>query len=350
MKNSSEPLKKTINRKNKRLLIDLMGLFARRRKRVSHFEGPLGSVLILAQEKLGDCLLLTPLLRQLRDRYPDLVIHVACFSATSSDFFRQEPVVNQVFRVKTDLWGFFRHGRRFSYDLLFNTKDHPSFNFMLQSLLVKARIKVGIAHPNHQRYFDYEISGDFYRHMLSKYLDFLQFLGHSLQPADLKPALPPVPVSPAVQTFASQLPASTVILNLSAGSPDREWTESQWGALICRLNSPLVLLAVGEQMAVRSRLEKRFSQILPCPDTKSLQEAAAILEKGRLLVSPDTSMIHLAAGAGIPVVGLYQKGDLHLARFSPWQVTCRIVQSSTLRVADIDPDLVWQAVKELCPD
>lgn len=350
MKNNSEPLKKTINRKNKRLLIDLMGLFARRRKAVTQFEGPLNSVLILAQEKLGDCLLLTPLLRRLRLRHPDLVIHVACFSATSWSFFLQEPSVNQVFRVKTDLWGFFKHGRRFSYDLLFNTKDHPSFNFMLQSLLVKARVKVGIAHPNHQRYFDYEIGGEFYRHVLSKYLDFLQFLGHHLKPADLKPALPPATISQTVQSFASQLPANTLIFNLSAGSPDREWTESQWGELICRIKQPLVLLAVGEQMAVRTRLEKRFSQIRPCPETHSLQEAAAILEKGRLLVSPDTSMIHLAAGAGVPVVGLYQKGDLHLARFSPWQVTCRIVQSSTHRVADINPDLVWQAVKELCPD
>ena len=41
----------------------------------------------------------------------------------------------------------------------------------------------------------------------------------------------------------------------------------------------------------------------------SLEELAALLRRARLLVCPDTGVLHVGAAVGVPVVGLYGSGD-----------------------------------------
>ncbi len=55
----------------------------------------------------------------------------------------------------------------------------------------------------------------------------------------------------------------------------------------------------------------------------SLTECVALLSKCDMLLSLDTSMVHMGAAAGIPVLGLYGSGKP--ATWRPWGKDCHYI-------------------------
>lgn len=348
MKKEKQDIKKDISRKNKRWLIRLLGWITGPLPEKPKPEGEISSVMILAQEKLGDCILLTPTIRLLKTHMPDLEISLVCFSRISAGFFEQDPNISAVYRVKENIRKYYRFGWNKQVDVLFNTKDHPSFNFMIQTLFIKARFKVGIYHDYHPNYFNFLFHVDFYSHVIEKNALIARYLGISYSEKELKPYLPPAEIRPEIKELAVTLSGKKVIgLNLSAGNPDREWTVENWKNLISLMGKEVIVFAVGDRIEDKKTLEAFSARVIPSPDTKSIFEAGELISKLDLLITPDTSQIHVASCFGIPVCGLFQAGNLHSGRFYPYGIPYRTVQSDSYRVADIKPDAVWVAVKEL---
>ena len=76
---------------------------ARKRSGKESFDGPLRSVAILPQEKLGDCVLLTPLIRKLKQARPELKIHLIAFSRASAAFLENDPDVTAVHQAQRNI-------------------------------------------------------------------------------------------------------------------------------------------------------------------------------------------------------------------------------------------------------
>lgn len=311
------------------------------------FDGELRSVVILAQEKIGDAILLTPLFKMLRRTLPRVKISVVVFSPIAS-FFERDPNVDVVYRVKENYLAYFRTILKQKFDLLFCPKDHPSFTFLYQSRLIPARHRVGIYHPYHEGYFHHQIRLDFHQHVIEKNCALLAYLGISYSPADCRPYLPEEEVSPAVRDFVSQISGKFVVgINLCAGEKDREWSLSRWEEFLRQMKQPTVVFSTPDRESDKRRLEESFPFVLKSPQTGSIYEAGQIIRHLKLLVSPDTSLIHVASCYDTPVVGLYRSFSIHLDRFYPYLVPNRIIVSPTHRIEDIPVEQVVQAVEEM---
>ena len=313
------------------------------------FFGPLNSIAILAQEKLGDCVLLTPLIRNLHKRYPDLEIHIIAFSQASAAFFKNDPAVTAIHLAKKNPLQYLKGVRSARFDLLFNTKDHPSTHFLLQSVLIPARFKVGHANPFHKGLYDRLIDMDFHSHMALKNCSLLTVLGIDASTEDCRPSLPAMPVSNEIQQLLRQLDGLRPIgVNISAGQPNRYWTEEKWKTLIGSFpDERFVVLSAPDDTDAKQRLEKSCPNVIATPPTRNLYEASRITGTLRLLVTPDTSMVHVASGAGVPIVGLYREAAQDISRFGPYAVPYKLIVSDTGRVSDIKPDAVATAMREL---
>jgi len=169
------------------------------------FSGPLRSIAILAQEKLGDCVLLTPLIRKLKQARPELEIHLIAFSRASAAFFENDPDVTAVHQAKRNIALYRREVLRRTFDVLFNTKDHPSTHFLLQSALIRARFKVGHNNEFHEGLFDRLLETDYHEHMVLKNCALLQLLGIPVTMEECRPRLAPTSVSAELQLFLRQL-------------------------------------------------------------------------------------------------------------------------------------------------
>jgi ADP-heptose:LPS heptosyltransferase len=314
------------------------------------FSGPLDSVAILAQEKLGDSVLLTPLLRNLRQAFPKLEIHIIAFSQASARFFTNDPDVTAVHLAKKEPLRYRKEVLSRKFDLLFNTKDHPSTHFLLQSALIPARFKVGHRNEFHEGLFDRLIDMEFHSHMLLKNCALLPLLGVHPSESQCRPSIPPMPVSNALKEFLAQVETSStpIGINISAGEPIRTWREEKWIALLgCFPQYRFVVLSGPEDFEQKLRIESRCSNVIPSPPTQNLYEAGLIVGALKLLVTPDTSLIHVASGAETPVVGLYREAPQDISRFGPFAIPCELVISTTGEVGSIESAYVAAAMKKL---
>ncbi|MCF8216975.1 MAG: lipopolysaccharide heptosyltransferase family protein [Chlorobium sp.] len=325
--------------------------FARQLQKMLHkpllmppYNGPLHSIAILAQEKYGDAILLTPLLRQLSIHFPKTEVHLITFSQATHDFFRNDRNIDALHFAKGNTIAYYRRILSRRFDLLFNTKDHPSTSFLLQSLIIRARRKAGIDCPYHRGIYDYLVDLDFHTQVALKNCALLALLGKPVKSDDCRPYIPEKPLSETVRTFLHSLPERHYIgINISAGGATRYWTEENWKRLSENFtDDKFVLFSAPGDHEQKERLERSCPNIIPSPATRNLYEVSMIAARLKLLITPDTAMVHVASCVNTPVIGLYGIAPQDQSRFMPFMVKHRIIVSSTAFVRDISPD---QAVK-----
>jgi ADP-heptose:LPS heptosyltransferase len=147
------------------------------------------------------------------------------------------------------------------------------------------------------------------------------------------------------------MPGDCAAVNISAGGPNREWGPDRYLAVCRNLKSMGLVPLVVSAPCHRERAEaigRELEGVLVPPSTPTILHLSAILKGVVLLVSPDTSVIHLAASMGIPVVGMYLPFDPALPKWYPWMVPNRVIMSSRHESLDpVSPEDVSTAVREI---
>ena len=97
-------------------------------------------------------------------------------------------------------------------------------------------------------------------------------------------------------------------------------------------------------------LRERNPRAVTLVDTRSIFEAAAVIQRVDLLVSLDTALVHVAAAVGTPVVGLYPRDLRNRRLYAPYGVPSQLLGSDCMTLDSIQPRQVYQAVGELLRD
>lgn len=329
-----------------RTLLLIIGFFSPVRIKVNPWSSP-KSILIFMQEKLGDAILTTPLLSILKKNFPEIEIHLVIFHK-ASNIFNDDPNVYQVHNFKKDKIGTARKLKKMKFDILFNTKDHPSFTFIALGRYLNARYKVGIDHYFHKNHYHHLASVDFLAHTIKKNCSILPIFNINPSEIELKPYVPPKKISQQAMQYAEQMPERKLIgINLSAGSKEKEWEVDEWRKFIEEVNEDFVVFAVGDQLGNKKILESEYECVIDSPDTQSINEAAAFVKKLKLLVTPSTGLLHVASCYDIGVVGLYRKDPSDHMRFAPFGVPFKKIIAKDHIVAKVTVSVVVEATQEL---
>jgi heptosyltransferase-3 len=316
------------------------------------FSGELNSVAILSGEKIGDSILLTPLLRNLRIYFPKLEIHLFCITHTSADFFKNDPNITEIHEVKKNIRHFASVILFRKFDLLFNTKDCLSTNFLLQTALLRSRFRVGHYHPYHEGVFNHLIQMDSNAKMALKHCSLLSVLSLKVSEEETRPYLPPGPVSKKMADFIENMVkhGNLIGINISAGNISRYWTEQKWSDLISTF--PLlqfIIFSAPDDRIIKQRLEGAHNNVTLSPATENIYEVGQIVRYLRLLVSPDTSLVHIASCCKTPVIALFPNAPTEYARFGPYLTEHELVISPSFNVSDIEVYEVVKAIQRLLP-
>lgn len=147
-----------------------------------------------------------------------------------------------------------------------------------------------------------------------------------------------------------------MLFNLSAGRPQREWSLPSWVQLGQRIGeefrgSRIILLSLPKDQGKAQAVQRGIGERARCaPALPTLLDAAALIDCMDMIVSPDTSIIHICSALQVPVVGLYTGNERNRRMFSPWQVPHRIVWSEHEEVRPIDSEEVYTALQALWSD
>ena len=299
--------------------IPLLNLLATFRPKRPLPEGPI-RIGVLCSPALGDTLLFSAVLLDLRAHYPEAHITHFCMkqnlAAAEIIFGADERLPIDLTNPKAAI-GLLRAE---SLDALFDFSSWQRLTAFF-ALLSGARFTAGFRSPGQIRGRGYDVAVLHRRdqHELENFRDVLRALAipatHEPAVSLPEPATPPLPGEDDL-----------VALHLWASgnrSHLREWPQTNWLALAAQIARPGTLFVVTGAPSDQPRmqpfvaaLQKQGLRATAYTSPDGFVSLAQVLRRARLLVSVNTGVMHLAAILGTPTLSL--NGPTAGHRWGPW--------------------------------
>lgn len=266
------------------------------------------NVLIIKPGAIGDLLHLTPVIRALRDKFPDARISVLVGNKATASLFRDNQRVYEtiIYDKKGEhkslsaflaLWRLLRRGR---YDLVINFQRSNLKAWFLASAAFPCRLLV------------YHKAKDRVVHAVANHLETLTPLGIATTDLELELFTSAEDDSFAETLLGDPAYAGKKIICLNPGASNRIkcWSTERFASLADRLIDELdakVLIVGGcdERDLADSICSGMKNTPLDMLGKMTLTQLGAVLKKCHVLVSGDTGPMHLATAVKTPVVALF---------------------------------------------
>lgn len=265
-------------------------------------------ILVAHHLLLGDTIMLAPLLKKLRERFPDAEVVLTCRPAFAALFDPQPYGVRVVPFDPRQAGTFWDLYRLRGFDVALLPADNR-FSWLARALDSRWIVAFEGDRPAYKNWLVDE---------------FRRFPDHAMALGDLiaeclvdGPAPQPYAPSewPAPKSGEFALPAAPYcVLHVGASTPLRHWEPEKWRELISRLQAssvnPVISAGPGEEQLVSQIDPER--RLPAYPGTLSLPQVWRLLAGAHSVVCPDTGVSHLARLVGVPLVVLFGPGSATL--------------------------------------
>ncbi len=292
------------------------------------------SILVICMRRLGDVLLCTPLIASLRRAYPDARIDALVFKGTEG-MLEGNPDLDRCLTMPNGSRKLPFPWR--SYDLAISTQanDRPHLIAFLAGRS-RAGIVPGLV-PRAERWkrwhcrWWHENDAE-RRHTVEQALKLADALGIARHPD----VVPPRGNAPPLIDVAD---GAYAVLHLAPMFRYKAWTPARWAELVEALwQRGLRVVISGGPAASERALSDELLALLPkdggalvdVVGKLTLGDLANVIKGAALFVGPDTSITHLAAACGVPVVTLF--GPSNPLIWGPWPIGQTIPGESPWRL------------------
>lgn len=309
---------------------------------------------VIPYARAGDFILTTGLFNAIKAADPSVELTVIAGPRTA-EMARHHPAIDRVLvfdRHPLRLLPFLARLRDREFELWLDPKEHFSRNQAFVARMARARLKVGFNRPSGGP-FDRQVEppADPTRHFAAMMLAPLTLAGISCDPEPhLSLGIPSASAERADALLGARAPFE-VLVNVSAGRPERYWEGSKWIELLPAAMRArpgrLWLSAAPEDHAMAEGIVgavRRDGVDIRRLPPGSLLDVAAMVERMDAVLTVDTSIVHIAAVFGRPIVALYRDHRPDRDRFCPLSPHREVLLSSPDgRVAEIAVDDVRRA-------
>ena len=331
-------------------------LAGRRSKRSKSAGFESRNLLVIQPADLGDVLLSGPFLRELRRHRPDawigFVVQPSMMSLVAGCPYVDE-VIPYRWRSFKD-WGtafsghprwwlqaawlsfrkLWKHNIDTAVSLRWNN-DAPQAAALTLMLASGASVRAGYRDTPHDlipckvydinKLLTHGPVRTFLRHEVEMQLEILRSLG--AEPSDTRLEVWTSPADEGVARDLIDRAGFTKASPLVALAPGAAWSFRRWPQdryialgrwLQEEYGASLVILAGPSERALALRIEHGLvkNRTLNLAGRTTIMQMAAVLKRCRLLIGNDSGPVHVAAAAGVPVVGFFGPGEYD--RFKPW--------------------------------
>ena len=288
-------------------------------------------ILLLRQDRIGDVLVSIPAIRALRRAYPEARIDML-FSRTNYGVRPAvAPYVDHALRYDKSPAGavrLIRALRRARYDVVVDMMDNPSANAQLVARWCGARARVGIRHERSGNYTHAVPLLDQHRYHI------VERIAQLVLPFGIDPGAIPLDLeyqlSDADRARARLvLGPPTTPLQMGVNLSPRYWGRENFIACLSWMREfdPRFTIWVGGAPDFQAEIESiaRATGANVIPPLPSMHEFACVIRECDLLLTPDTSVLHLAAAWKIPTVGLFHQPPWYGVPWYPYRSPHRAV-------------------------
>jgi ADP-heptose:LPS heptosyltransferase len=287
---------------------------------------PNPKILFLRQDRIGDVLVSTGLIKAVRDKYPnariDIVLstnNVAVQSAVSSMTDTQWIYQKSL----SGLVSLILKLRSIKYDVVIDLMDNPSSTSTLLIQWCKANNSIGILKANATVYTHCVPLLDRANvHIIERIAQLLLPLGINPQEVELRPFYQIESITKPTDNSAKKL-----ILNINGSRDNVWWGTDRFIQLIKYVQDdyPSFEIVVCSSKAYnKERLEIAVATgVHTIEPTDSFHEYVTILATSDILITPDTSIVHIASAFNIPCLAFYLQTDFGLLPWYPFKTPYR---------------------------
>ncbi|ACI93007.1 glycosyl transferase, family 9 [Afipia carboxidovorans OM5] len=325
--------------------------FTRTQRATPETIGQVDRILLIRTDKIGDAIISTAFFKALRDHFPNAQIDIVLGrkNAAAASLL---PHLDGVFIARKNLIEqarLIRQLRERNYDVVIDMLTGDSMTAAAYAVLAGARLKIGFDDDGTGLYDVPVPRAREPEHQAVQMLRLIAPLKLMLEPEDIHPAI--VFSQSAARAVRERLfpeekdERKLIVVNLSV-DPARYWDDEKFIRLVSDLKSPSVRVVLISAPWDLARLEAigKASEAEWLPPSADISETVATVSCADLVISPDTSIVHIAAARGKPVVALMP--NTTIKEWYPFGVPHRALHCAT-RVADIPYDEVLAAVREL---
>lgn len=317
--------------------------------------GATTKILLLRQDRIGDVLVSVPVVRAIRQRYPQATIDMVLSTNNIAVRDAVEPFVSSILIYRKGLPGLLRLRRELRarrYDVVIDLMDNASSTSALLVESTAAPVSLGIDKENRRVYTHVVPLADRSRvHIVDRISRLLWPFGIDPATVDRRLAFPLTEedrVGGRHRVRPDDQRRMVFAVNISGSDATRMYPEDKMVAVARYARSRFSSIETVILAAPSHRNEQlRIAEASGCraiEPTPSFRAWAAVIDACDALLTPDTSTVHLAAAFGKPSVVLYVHDRPDLLPWYPYATPSWPVETTTNAIANIPIDDVQRAV------
>lgn len=293
----------------------------------------LSKVLFLRPEKIGDMVISLPVFDGLKKHFPH--VHISLLASPKNyALIKEDPRFDTIYLYRKIFWQDLKvlwAMRKEKFDCVVDMICNDSVTALfLSQLIAQGKPRIGVGKVKYRDYYDfnYDHRMNDTGHIIDNTLKLLTAFGIDTETASgfAPPFLDKNSIKKA-ERFINELNNHShntlkIGYNLSAGSPTRLWSDQKCLRLLEKIlnynGEYRVILFMTPQDRYRGeRLSQHFhDRIHLIPNGLNLTEVSALIKELDVLITPDTSLVHIARSFHVPVVGLYSR---YMKNFLLWR-------------------------------
>ena len=279
-------------------------------------------ILLFKIGAIGNVIMTTPLLRQLRKRFPDARIDYLVGNAAApvlegnkdiDGIIRFDEAVifkRKIFKIRKMA----KDMQKRQYDMIFVLDRHWLLNLLSRMFRIKAR--VGFDRMGKEgKFLTHKVYFDGTRHEIYYYLDLLS----KVSKADYRDLRPQIAFGKIPKSIG-RLKDFICIAPGGASNPGQKAYSKLWTGykeLVQELSKKHKIVLVGDKKDLRITRNITGKDIIDLAGKTTIQETAAVMKKARLVICNDTGAMHIASCVNSDVLSIF--GPTDPRRFAPFK-------------------------------
>ena len=272
------------------------------------------SILFLRYDgKIGDMIVNSLMFREIKKVYPDIRIGVIARGA-AIDIIKDNPNVDKIYEYYKDrkkIKDLALKIKEEKYDLLIDFSEMLRVNQMMLINLCRARINIGLDRKDWEL-FDLSIESDkdfkWTEHITKRYLAYLIKLGLKKENINISYDIY-LEDEKKYEVFFNEIKESKkLILNPYGASKHKSFSIETLENIITYLKDKdiaIILTYFGDKYKELEFLEKKYKYVYIPKKIESILDTAILIKKSDYVISPDTSIVHIASAFNKKMITVY---------------------------------------------
>ena len=272
------------------------------------------SILFLRYDgKIGDMVVNSLMFREIKKVYPNIKIGVVARGA-AIDIIKDNSNVDKIYEYYKDrkkIKDLALKIKEEKYDLLIDFSEMLRVNQMMLINLCGARFNIGL-NRKEWKLFDLSIKSDkdfkWTEHITNRYLAYLVKLGLKKENIDISYDIY-LKDEKKYKAFFNEIKESKkLILNPYGASKHKSFSVENLENIINYLKNrdiAIILVYFGDKYKELEFLEKKYNNVYMPQKIESILDTAILIKKSDYVISPDTSIVHIASALNKKMITVY---------------------------------------------